>query len=301
MPRNNLSALANQNEASVQLRFAQLRDSIAVDEQILLDDLFQSCENRWTISINAWYLPMLFFLETGLPYNKYRHVDHRKNVVFLSPERQVPGESTVDWAGEFWEILQLDPNDAKHAPKRRLFNQWADEEEHFKYGAYYLDGLGASFYGKYLMLFSREAVRDFRFLSFLPHDSLANYVSALEMKVDEEGIRRDLANQRTVTQLMCLKVQNTLQALGLEACKISVCTMDDYLEAQIRDEFTFDDLARVVTTKQTIESLLAINDLNDNGRIHLPEEELTQDERFALYEHKIRSGLGERNVRIIYI
>ncbi len=303
MPRRNLAQLARDNEEALRERYEEMLASHSSPEQ--LKELYAACEPKWSISINCWAFQLLFFLEQNVPYNKYRYVHYQEGKVFLSKEYLQAGETSVDWSA-FWDVLQRDSTDAKYAPLRKVFNNWADREEDYSYGAYFVDGDGAKDFGEFSMVLKVDVVREMKEISFLTKDSLKDYLKEISDQsgnwfVEGSRIQEDAATVATVTNLMCLKISEMMETQDLEACKKSICTKEDYLEGQIVEHFTVEAMEIVRVVKPDVVKLQRLTDLAVQGRINLGDDQLTLEEQRTRDFQKSLAGLKHRNVKFAYL
>lgn len=304
MARVNLKESADLNEGHLNARYhAMVRQHPAA---MRVTDFHRTCEAQWTISINAWAFQLRFFLEQSIPYNKYRYEAFRRgrDKVYHLDWRPGTKSSPVNWAA-FTEVLSEDPNDASFAPRRMAINQWADQEEEFSYGAYYVEGDGASSFGEFCMILKPEAVRAIREISFLQYDSAQHYVQqdaqTGQWCVVADSIRADLASINTVTQLMCIKLGQELAVAESDACKNLICTSSSYLESQIAEPFDKDTVAFIRAIPLSRDRRQLLTDMIARNQLGLPDDQLTLHEIRVRDYHKAMVNLAQEKVKIEYI
>jgi hypothetical protein len=296
MPRKHLASLARENEAALKTRYA--RHLAGHSHAQTLADLHATCEPVWTVSISATADRVYNFLKTGTYYNKYRSEAQNAIPVFSPDQEVVHGESPVNWAA-FGPYLRKNPHDAVFAWKREAFNRFAQHEEHFAYGAYHVRGEGASGYGEFQMIFSRNKVLAMEGLSFLQQDSL-KYCrqviggTATDWEMDEAQLMDDLASAKSVTVLMCLKMEESTLEEGLDYCIGRICVPDEYeyVEAQFEKGYTREDVGRIVRPQLNKAQLKVLTRILTRDPRTLDDRLLTAEERKVKYYLLV---LGEAN------
>jgi hypothetical protein len=296
MPRKHLASLARENEAALKTRYA--RHLAGHSHAQTLADLYATCEPVWTVSISATADRVHNFLKAGTYYNKYHSEAQNAISVFLPDEEVVHGESPVNWA-EFGPYLRKNPQDAVFAWKREAFNRFAQHEEHFAYGAYHVHGEGASGYGEFQMIFSRDKVLAMEGLSFLQQDSLKFCRQVADggdtdWEVDEAHLVDNLASANSVTELMCLKMEDASLEEGLDFCIGRICVPDEYeyVEAQFEKGYTREDVGRIVRPQLNTAQLKVLTRILTRDPKTLEDRLLTAEERKIKYYLLV---LGETN------
>ncbi len=304
MERVNLKKSASQNEGNLMLRYQKMVQEHLVGTRVI--DLHSICKDQWTVSINAWAFQLRFFLEQGVPYNKYRFEAFRRGREKVYHADWVPGRkaSPVNWTA-FHEVLAEDPNDAAFAPKRMAMNEWADQEEEFSYGAYYVEGGGASAFGEFCMILKPDAVRAMQEISFLQFDSAQHYVrqdaQTDQWCVAEDSILADLASVNTVTQLMCIKLGQELEIAEVEECKHLICTGGSYLEGQIAEKFDKGAVECVRAVPLSHDRRKLLTDLIARNALGLPDDQLTLQEIRVRDYHKAVAKVAQEKMKIEYL
>jgi hypothetical protein len=268
--------------------------------------LHTACEDQWTVSINAWAFQLRFFLEQGLPYNKYRFEAFRRGreKVYHADWTPASLSSPVNWTA-FQHVLAEDPQDAAFAPKRMALNQWADQEEEFSYGAYYVEGGGAGSFGEFCMILKPEAVRSMQEISFLQFDSAQHYVQhdshTGQWCVAEDLVHTDVASVHSVTHLMCIKLNQELAVSEIGACKELICNDSSYLESQIAEKFDKDVVAYIRAVPLSLGRHQLLTDLIARDQLGLPDDQLELHEIRVRDYHKAMAILAQEKVKIEYL
>jgi hypothetical protein len=253
MPRVNLFQLAKGNEVRLSEKYTELMKEWADDPKAHnLQRLFDHCSEGWRISMNQDWRGINYFLTNGETYNKYRFSSKSDDKVFLPEAERVLGETPVNWAHFESKIHP------KWAPRRRRFNEYADFEEDFTYGAYYIRGEGIKTMGKYILLLKKAFSLASEKISFLRADSLQHYLvnpgkgeKVATIFIDK--IEGDVCHAGSVTWLVCLKKAEYLAEKGLARCLDSICNSRQYLEAQIADPIGFSEVEKVRIKQLTSE------------------------------------------------
>lgn len=291
MPRKHLASLARENEAALKTRYQQ--HLAGHPHAKVIEELYETCEPIWTVSINAPADRAHNLLKHGEYYNKYQSVAKSAFPVFIPVEEAVPGESPVNWT-LFGPYLCRDPKDAVYAKKREAFNRFAQHEEHFAYGIYYVRGEGASRYGGFQIIFSRDKVLTWEGLSFLQQDSL-NYCrqvpggSDTDWAMDEAHLAASLATALSVTELMCLKMPTDVLAEGVECCIGNICVAKEdgenyeYVEAHLESGYDISSIARVVSPELNLFQKDILTRFLQIDYSALNDRDLTADEREVKY------------------
>lgn len=216
-----------------------------------VDELFNYCEPNWTVSINLKGDRLDFLLRNGVSYNRFRMDHSLKKQVYK--KSYVPDESPIDWDAYESEL-------GEWGPRRRVFNEFAESEEEFTYGAYYVRGTGifSENYGRYLILLRREWLAHSSKTSFLLADSLQGYTRMQDKRpttvcFEEDRLKADLAHAGTVTKLVCLKKADELGTVSVSACIDTICCPEEYVEAQIAEEIGHAQISKVMVPYLTPE------------------------------------------------
>ena len=192
----------------------------------------------------------------------------------------------------------------KHlAPLRQAFNLYADSEEEFIYGAYYVTGKGVERFGKQMVLLRREFLDAAQKACFLKADSLLHYVDPPTNAHSEANVRgvelaTDVANCRSVTWLLCLKKSGDLERLGHEECLETITCEAEFIEAHIADAIGFEAVEKVRIRKLEEEEFVHHANLLGAPDLVKPDDSEPQAKKNAYYYIVFRREFPKKGVMV---
>ncbi len=298
MPRVNLFDLALKNEANLSRKFDELlKDWKANYKEEHLQRLFDHCAAEWRVSMNQDWKGIKFFIDNGIVPNRYRKDSKTDPEVFIPIDLRSEGETPVNW--EYFESK----NNPLWAKRRRKFNEYADYEEDFTYGAYFVQGDGIKSFGKYILLLRREFVEGSTRTTFLRADTLQMYLlppaeGEDEASILEDELYADIAHAGSVDWLLCLKKAEYLEKVGFSKCIASICNSKQYLEAQIGDSVGFREIEKVKIKRLTPEELRFEAMLLTSPSLKNPKDSDPAWKKNAYFYRKFRSEFPKKGVAV---
>ncbi|MEY3442342.1 MAG: hypothetical protein RLZZ519_623 [Bacteroidota bacterium] len=298
MPRIDLFQLAKENETRLFEKFQDLMSQWRVmSKEATLKRFFDHCSAEWRVSMNQDWKGIKYFLENGFTYNRYRFSSKLDANVFIPVDLRSEGETPVNW--NYFES-KLHPQWAK---RRRKFNEFAEYEEDFTYGAYFVQGDGVKSFGKYILLLRREIVEQSKRTTFLRADTLQMYLvppaeGEDEARILEDELYADIAHAGSVDWLLCLKKAEYLEKVGFSKCIASICNGKQYLEAQIGDSVGFQEIEKVKIKRLTPEELRFEAMLITSPSLKNPKDSDPAWKKNAYFYRKFRSEFPKKGVAV---
>lgn len=227
--------MANDNAKNLLNQYESL---IKDNDPSLLNQFCTIIQNEWTVSINMRPNILIRFFVSG----KYKNVHESRGDMI----KELARANGILVPQEIADGVRL----KKWHNARELFENSINNGKKFKYGALNIGGVGTEKYGDFCIVFDRDYFGFSLTIVFIKEDSL-KYVD--DSRIDEERLRKDIADMNHVQYLATLKHKNDIDKDNRSYPYI-VCNDRTYMESIIQDELSINSIESVRISKKRYDS-----------------------------------------------